>query len=35
MYFKGYEDYIWTMKKHFEEVHSTLGGTKVGVLMIN
>lgn len=35
MYFKGYEDYIGAMKKHFDEVHSTLGGTKVGVLMIN
>ncbi|XP_015757927.1 PREDICTED: alpha-1,6-mannosylglycoprotein 6-beta-N-acetylglucosaminyltransferase A-like [Acropora digitifera] len=27
-FWKGYGDYIGTMKKHFDEVHSTLGGTK-------
>ncbi|KAK2561560.1 hypothetical protein P5673_015541, partial [Acropora cervicornis] len=27
-FWKGYGDYIGTIKKHFHEVHSTLGGTK-------
>ena len=29
LFYKGYGDYINTVKKYFNEVHATLGGTRV------